>query len=314
MRHLARACAASLLSAIATVVACGNGSSPSAVRCGSGTTEQDGECVVAGDAASDGGTEGGTGVPSDAGPTDADATTEAAVGPNGCPLGRGPTMVAVPAIDGGTFCIDSTEVTNAQYGAFLADVDGGTVSQPSSCQWNASFVPDQADCPNTPYDPIHRADYPVACVNWCDAHAFCQWAGKGLCNNDGTSDNGWQRACSSGEQHAFVYGDKYQTGRCIDGTYDASRPVGSAGGCQSPDPSYAGVFDLIGNIGEWSSYCVSGTMLDASETECLVSGGAAKEGFDFSCLADGGFTNPPGEWGFQVDSFDYLGFRCCANQ
>src|SRR4051794_9023397 len=36
--------------------------------------------------------------------------------PQGCPTGRGPTMVRIGA---GDYCIDSTEVTQAEYDAFL---------------------------------------------------------------------------------------------------------------------------------------------------------------------------------------------------
>src|SRR5215467_12124942 len=43
--------------------------------------------------------------------------------PKGCPKGgRGPAMVVVDAA--AAFCIDVTEVTNAQYDAFLAATDG----------------------------------------------------------------------------------------------------------------------------------------------------------------------------------------------
>src|SRR5579859_7204244 len=48
--------------------------------------------------------------------------TDAATGPQGCPTGFGPAMVQVPVAGSDAFfCIDSTEVTQGQYLAFLED-------------------------------------------------------------------------------------------------------------------------------------------------------------------------------------------------
>ena len=83
------------------------------------------------EAGADGGAEGG----GDGGGTVPDGSTtdggNVALGDGGCPTGRGPTMIAV-----GTYGIDSTEVTQSQYAAFLAAKAGDTSGQPSQCQWN----------------------------------------------------------------------------------------------------------------------------------------------------------------------------------
>lgn len=291
--------AATVTAAVVAVAACGGGKS--GATCGAGTTLQGNECVVIGDSGSS---------------TDAAATNDGGAGEGGeagvCPSGRGPTMVALPAAGGGTFCIDSTEVTNAQYASFVQAVGGGNINQPAECSWNTSL---QGPCDGpVPGGP----DYPVACVDWCDAYAYCQWAGKALCDFAATS-NGWQRACSSGEQYDYVYGDTWKAGRCIDSTYDASRPVGSASGCQSPAPQYAGVFDLLGNVAEWGSPCSPSLTSDAAAAAyCPVSGGGFSStfpfGLEYSCEPDGGFVNPS----VTVEDRDYvdthIGFRCCANQ
>jgi hypothetical protein len=81
---------------------------------------------------------------------------------------RGPTMVQVA----GTFYIDSTEVTVAQYQVFLTAKGTDTSGQPSVCSYNTSYQPAQALSPQ---------NYPITNIDWCDALAYCTWAGKHLC-------------------------------------------------------------------------------------------------------------------------------------
>src|SRR5262249_6636582 len=98
-----------------------------------------------------------------------------------CPSGRGPAMVLAKSLSGQTWCIDSTEGTQAQYAAFLADKAGDVSGQSAECQWNTSYVPLSA-CSRFPsFDPVARKNKPVSGVDWCDALAFCKWAGKRLC-------------------------------------------------------------------------------------------------------------------------------------
>src|SRR5262245_31170026 len=58
--------------------------------------------------------------------------------PSGCPGTAGPQMVDV-----GSFCIDATEVTNAQYAAFVqANVPPQSVrANPPWCVWNTDYAP-----------------------------------------------------------------------------------------------------------------------------------------------------------------------------
>src|SRR5687768_8989519 len=47
--------------------------------------------------------------------------------------GIGPPLIATA-----TFCIDSTEVSQADYGSFLIAKTGDTSGQPTACGWNVS--------------------------------------------------------------------------------------------------------------------------------------------------------------------------------
>jgi formylglycine-generating enzyme required for sulfatase activity len=233
-----------------------------------------------------------------------DGTADRALGDAGCPSGRGPTMVA---FDG--YCIDSTEVTSSQYVDFLASKAGDTSGQAPVCAWNNSYVPN--------YDwPPANAALPVAGIDWCDAVAFCNWAGKRLC---GALDGGavmpgqrntaaideWFRVCSHRGDgvHAYPYGNVYDATAC--NTEGASRvDAGSLPGCQGTDPP--GVFDLSGNVLEWEDSCISsGGSADAAVEQCYVRGGSMN-------------SSPGGTMcssGFDRDrsyAIALVGFRCCT--
>ena len=93
-----------------------------------------------------------------------DVTTDVTESDAGaCPGTGGPASVRV-----GTFCIDATEVTNAQYKQFVVASVGTSRAE---CAWKASYVPSSAWPPGPGAD-----NYPVAYVDWCDATAFCEWA------------------------------------------------------------------------------------------------------------------------------------------
>jgi ELWxxDGT repeat protein len=225
-----------------------------------------------------------------------------------------PSMVRV-----GAYCVDSTEVTNAQYAAFLAAKGSDVTGQVASCAFNTSYEPlATGSCNPSLYDPTGRADYPVVCVNWCDAVAYCAWAGKRLCGSTGggptspyyfanAKENQWMNACSGGAQHAYPYGDTYRAGTCVDGAYgDAGspglRPVLEARGCEGGFP---GIFGMSGNAAEWEDACVRG-LGDPSMDTCYARGGSMTD-FDPSSLSCTGY-------GYNTRQFAYpsFGFRCCA--
>jgi formylglycine-generating enzyme required for sulfatase activity len=99
-------------------------------------------------------------------------TAETAVGGE-CGEHGGAKMVRV-----GSFCIDATEVTRGEFLAFLAaPLEQRTAARPPECAWNTT-------------DPTINATAsglgnPVGEINFCDALAYCAWAGKRLCGRIG---------------------------------------------------------------------------------------------------------------------------------
>jgi hypothetical protein len=235
-----------------------------------------------------------------------------------CPSGRGPEMVRIPSPDGGTYCIDSTEVTNGQFFVFLSDRDAGprASDQNPYCK-GSSFDAGYCAFAGAAYDPYARGNYPIACANWCDAYSFCAWAGKHMCGAFGggpvgplSPDGGWFHtewgwSCTSGGQFPELTPmDGSPTDPC---NFGGLAPVATYPGCQSPDPAYAGVYDLRGNAYEWANYCI------AFAADASIS---SYQGPDCVLLT----AQKNCAWGYPVNitqpmtdqPIPYYGFRCCA--
>ncbi len=260
---------------------------------------------------------GGGGAPSEAG-ADAialvdtggsDATTD---GPfASCPSGRGPQMVLIDDGKGTRFCIDSTEVTNAQYAAFLS-TSPKTSEQPAVCGGNASYDPSNRQS----FDSIAMTDYPVTFVDWCDARAFCDWAGKRLCGRIGggslaTDDDRadpqvsqFMYACTKGAPGPYPYGATYTPAICNAGGGGASWPfpVTPGGACEGGFP---GITYLVGNVGEWTDDC-SGDG-GASDSCPLNSSSFAFVFGDPQTVSRCDHFDPQS----RGDTYLDLGFRCC---
>ncbi|MGV2433591.1 MAG UNVERIFIED_CONTAM: formylglycine-generating enzyme family protein [Anaerolineae bacterium] len=98
-------------------------------------------------------------------------------------------------------------------------------------------------------DSSSQADQPRNCVDWYDAHAFCEAQGGTL-----PSEMQWEYAARGVESWEYPWGNDYDAERVIgedDPTYGDTQtaPVGSR-----PDgASWVGAMDMSGNIWEWTS-------------------------------------------------------------
>jgi hypothetical protein len=220
-------------------------------------------------------------------------------------------MVQVPSPLGGTYGIDATEVTRAQYLKFVQEKEGDVAGQPSYCSWNATYLPkDPIEFGGVDWPPLDRPDHPVMGVDWCDAYAFCAWAGKRLCGRIGggassyedyanASTSQWFNACASGGQNTYPYGSTYEGQTCngADNGVGTTVAVGSLTTCQSSVSGYAGVYDLSGNAMEWEDACDGDV--------CRVRGGRFNNGgSDIGCAYDS-----PSD---RMASLEVVGFRCCS--
>src|SRR5262249_15367268 len=141
--------------------------------------------------------------------------------------------------------------------------------RPTICAWNDSLVPQAAWPPKAT-----ELEYPVQGVDWCDAAAFCAWAGKRLCGHvdpkqtlpqsevADASAAQWYLACSGGDTYYYPYGPHYED-VCAGGS-DYGGPNGvaivkSRSGCIG---GYPGIYDMSGNVSEWVDSCSGPGMTD----------------------------------------------------
>ncbi len=179
---------------------------------------------------------------------------------------RGPLMVRVPLPDGGSFCIDSTEVSNLHYRAFV-EAGFPRSQQPSYCAWNDDYAPVVSV-------PAPADNLPVVFIDWCDARAYCAWAGKRLCGKIGGGHialgnppdpnpvdplkEEWAYACTAGGTRTYPYGNDYDETACVTLDYGITpnpadstavlRPIREAKKCEGGCP---GLYDMGGNATEW---------------------------------------------------------------
>jgi len=141
------------------------------------------------------------------------------------------------------YWIDSTEVTNAQYGLFIASTGH---REPSTCDLGSPTFAEAA-----------MQEHPVVCVNWDDAAAYCLWAGARL-----PTEAEWEKAARGTEGRVYPWGNTFdgtklnycdancpspsRDDRFNDG-FSRTAPAGHYPAGASP----YGALDMAGNVCEW---------------------------------------------------------------
>lgn len=243
------------------------------------------------------------------------------------PLGIG-LMARIDASGHACFWMDQTEVTVAKYTLFLriAPSDGGALGfDDARCSWKTGRSDPENDPAATCHQgpscgdasgaselPVPDPHWPVRCVDWCDARAFCAFAGERLCLDvphvhsdwaaDGDIDE-WSLACKNLDSTGYPWGREKSEGRC--NTSSRSPDCGPwATGREPRCASRAGVVDLIGNVAEWVSGCEPSS-LEPRGRACLTMGG----GFDGTAS-----SCDESEMSRTIETrLPSLGFRCCAD-
>lgn len=125
----------------------------------------------------------------------------------------------------GAYCVDRTEVTVGAYAACVAS---------GKCDPAGAY---HVTCTSHG----HADDYPINCVDWAQASAFCASTDARL-----PTEAEWEHAASGGDDRLYSWGNEPPDGRTCWKTNGAC-PVGkfAAGSF--------GLFDMTGNLWEWTS-------------------------------------------------------------
>jgi formylglycine-generating enzyme required for sulfatase activity len=131
------------------------------------------------------------------------------------------------------FWIDRAEVTNAAFARFVQETGYQTeVEKAGESGWRAYAE--------------GKDNHPVVKVTWNDAGAYCRWAGKRL-----PTEAEWEKAARGEEGFIYPWGNEWDPARANakESGFRGTVAVGSFPEGASP----YGVFDMAGNVWEWTA-------------------------------------------------------------
>ena len=196
----------------------------------------------------------------------------------------------------GAFYLDRYEVTTASYARFLEAT--GSVRPPDG--WET-------------LDLAKSGELPVTGVDWHDANAYCQWAGKRL-----PTEAEWEKAARGTDARRYPWGNASPT---LDhANFQNTSPLAYDGGLAAVGTHPAGrspygVHDLAGNAAEWvadwyAEGIVRGDVRDpsgpANGTGRVIRGGGRFDREDRLTATKRMYGSP------EVRGED-IGFRCAQN-
>lgn len=168
-----------------------------------------------------------------------------------CTVQMGEDSVPPHPVTLSTFQIETTEVTNAQYIAFLNTLGPnshrrGCLGQPclnTTAEDENSYI--TFDSQNYDISTVFN-EFPVVGVTWYGALAYCQALGRRL-----PTEAEWERAARGPGVDGFIY----PWGNTWDGTLARTRNTGEIGAVEvisfSGGRSLFGVLNMAGNVAEW---------------------------------------------------------------
>lgn len=204
------------------------------------------------------------------------------------------------------FYIDKYPVTNSQFGRFIEE--GGYTNPEHWTEQGWSWIQQtNRSCPKYWHDPKYNLpNYPVVGVSWYEAAAYAKRAGKRL-----PTEAEWEKAARGPRGNEWPWGNEFRSD--FVNTAESEEQAGGTTpiGMYPAGASYYVVFDMSGNVSEWTADWYH--PYPGSTYEDLHHGERFK-------------VRRGGNWGWDRDytrctcrvasppTADYavIGFRCCA--
>jgi formylglycine-generating enzyme required for sulfatase activity len=194
------------------------------------------------------------------------------------------------------YYIDKYEVTNLQYERFLK-----STGYRKPVYWVTGTY------------PRGKAYHPVVYVDWFDAKAYCEWAGKRL-----PTESEWEKAARGTDGRDFPWGNEFteERGNVPDLGTGGTMPVGSFETGRSP----YGLYDMSGNVWEWTSdwykpyegSADASTNLFYGEKNKILKGGSWFECAIYNCGLSA-YTYNRSHFAPDVKNNSF-GFRCASSK
>jgi type II secretory pathway pseudopilin PulG len=185
------------------------------------------------------------------------------------------------------------KATDSAGNASAWEVGAYDMASDNNCMENSLPVPVKGKtvCIDAYEFPNKAGEKPRNMVSHDAANRLCESTGKRLC-----SVEEWQAACRGNSNLRYPYGNSYNQTKCATDLKSAKEPnrSGFAEHCRS----YYGMYDMSGNLWEWTSTPAQ------REGLFLVAGGAWNTQNASSCNETKFSFYPQNEYPF-------VGFRCC---
>lgn len=168
------------------------------------------------------------------------------------------------------FALGKYDVTRAEYAAFVRDTKYAT---PDACGRD-SFSTKQQPGLSWRNPGFHQTDRdPVVCVSWRDAQAYVAWLNEKTRLKDSVasksrytlpSESQWEYATRAGTVTKFWWGDDadraaafawYNPSRATAFAWHKSNSAGSTHPVGLKPPNHFGLYDMVGNVWQWTQDC-----------------------------------------------------------
>ena len=212
-----------------------------------------------------------------------------------------------------TYRIARIPVTVAQFDQFVKATGYQTIAEKEGWAWGwtGSKWEEMKGAywahPRGPASHVYeKADHPVTCVSWLDAHEFCRWSGVRL-----PSEAEWEKAARGTDGRIYPWGNEAPDEvRCnFNMNVKDTMPVDY----YPQGKSFYGVWDMAGNVWEWTSSLFKNYPYDSNDgrEDPAVAGRRVVRGGSF--VSDLNLVRSASRVGLVPDfRFSSVGFRVVA--